>query len=381
MTADISLSATLELACELIGRASVSPADGGCQEVIAERLQKHGFAIEHMPFGKVKNLWARRGTEGPLFVFAGHTDVVPTGPQDKWKHPPFKPTITDGILYGRGSADMKTGVAAFTTALERFVHAHPKHKGSVAVLLTSDEEADAIDGTVKVVQALQTRKEHIDFCIVGEATSENAVADTIKNGRRGSLTGRLHVRGKQGHVAYPDRADNPIHRFAQALADLCAEKWDDGNEFFAPTSMQFSNLNAGTGADNVIPAELTGIFNFRFSSESTADDLQKRTEAILSKHGVDFEIKWRVSGHPFLTQPGSLIEAVSRAVQKHAGHAPKLSTTGGTSDARFIAPTGAQVIELGLINKTIHQVDEHASVADIDTLSGIYEDVLTNLLG
>jgi len=373
-------STTLELSKELITRRSVTPDDAGCQQLIADRLQRHGFSIEHMPFGETKNLWARRGGEAPLFVFAGHTDVVPPGPDYTWKHAPFKAVIENGILFGRGAADMKTSIAAMTTAVERFVQKHPQHKGSIAFLLTSDEEGNAIDGTVKVVDALQQRSEKMDFCLVGEATSTGTVCDTMKNGRRGSLTGKLKVKGVQGHVAYPDRASNPIHNFAKALMELCAETWDKGNDFFSPTTMQFSNLNSGTGADNVIPAELDALFNFRFSSEVTAEHLQKRTEEILRKHDLQFELTWRVSGQPFLTKPGTLIEAVSKAVEKVTGKKPQLSTSGGTSDARFIAPTGAQVIECGLVNTTIHQANEQASVEDIDKLSLIYEQVLENLL-
>jgi succinyl-diaminopimelate desuccinylase len=380
MSAPASTSATLELAIDLIARPSISPQDGGCQQVVADRVQKHGFAIEFMPFGNVQNLWARRGTQAPLFVFAGHTDVVPPGPEDQWERPPFVPRVENGILYGRGSADMKTGVAAMTTAIERFVAKHPNHKGSIALLLTSDEESDAVDGTVKVVETLQQRNEKIDYCIVGEATSADAVADTIKNGRRGSLGAKLTVRGTQGHIAYPDRALNPIHTFSLALAELCREEWDKGNQFFSPTSMQFSNLHSGTGADNVIPGHLEAMFNFRFSSELTAEKIQQRTEAILNKHGLQYEIKWRQSGKPFLTHPGKLIDVVSQAVQSVTNRTPELSTTGGTSDARFIAPMGGEVIEIGLVNATIHKINEHASVADIDTLSTIYERVLEGLL-
>jgi succinyl-diaminopimelate desuccinylase len=380
MSAPPSTSATLELAMDLIGRKSVSPEDGGCQQVIADRVQKHGFAIEFMPFGNVKNLWARRGTQAPLFVFAGHTDVVPPGPEDQWERPPFAPRVENGFLYGRGSADMKSGVAAMTTAVERFVAKHPNHKGSIALLLTSDEESDAVDGTVKVVESLQQRNEKIDYCIVAEATSADAVADTIKNGRRGSLGAKLTVRGVQGHIAYPDRALNPIHAFAAALAELCREEWDKGNQFFSPTSMQFSNLHSGTGADNVIPGHLEAMFNFRFSSELTAEKIQGRTEAILNKHGLQYEIKWRQSGKPFLTNPGKLIDVVSHAVQSVTNRTPDLSTTGGTSDARFIAPMGGEVIEIGLVNASIHKINEHARVEDIDILSTIYERVLEGLL-
>jgi succinyl-diaminopimelate desuccinylase len=375
-----STSATLELAVDLLSRRSVTPEDAGCQQLIADRLQHHGFAIDHMPFENVKNMWARRGTEAPLFVFAGHTDVVPPGPDYLWKFPPFKPTVENGKLYARGAADMKTEIAAMTTAVERFVHANPQHRGSIAFLLTSDEEADAINGTVKVIHALEQRDEKIDFCLVGEATSTEAVADTMKTGRRGSLTGKLKVKGVQGHVAYPERGANPIHLFSKALVELCNEQWDKGNQFFSPTTMQFSNLNSGTGADNVIPPELDAIFNFRFSTELLAEKIQERVETILRKHNLDFQVTWRVSGLPFLTEPGALVEAVSKAVHTITGRKSNISTSGGTSDARFIAPTGAQVLELGLVNTSIHKADEHASVEDIETLSKIYEKILENLL-
>jgi succinyl-diaminopimelate desuccinylase len=377
---DGNYSPTILLSRELVRRRSVTPEDAGCQKLIADRLQVHGFAADFLPFGDVTNVWLRRGTQAPLFVFAGHTDVVPPGPEENWTHPPFEATVQNGILHGRGSADMKTGIAAMTTAVERFVAAHPQHSGSIALLLTSDEEGAAINGTVKVVETLQQRNERIDYCLVGEATSQHKVADTIKNGRRGSLGAKLKIKGVQGHVAYPDRALNPIHAFSRALSELCSEQWDNGNEFFSPTTLQFSNVHSGTGADNVIPGELEAMFNFRFSSAITAQQLQQRTEDILRKHQLEYDVQWRVSGLPFLTEPGTLTSVVSDAVREITGYSPELSTTGGTSDARFIAPTGAQVIEIGLVNATIHKVNEHASIADIDTLSTIYERVLIKLL-
>jgi succinyl-diaminopimelate desuccinylase len=380
MTATQALSETIELAKNLISRRSVTPEDAGCQEVIAERLKACGFTTERMPFGAVQNLWARRGTAQPLFVFAGHTDVVPPGPDYSWKHSPYKGVVENGILIGRGAADMKSAIAAMTTAVERFVTAHPDHPGSIAFLLTSNEEGDAVGGTPAVVETLQKRNEKIDLCIVGEATASSTVADTMKNGRRGSLTCQLKIKGQQGHVAYPDRAANPIHLFGPALVELCSQKWDDGNQFFTPTTMQISNVNSGTGADNVIPGELDTIFNFRFSSELAAKTIQERVERLLSKHGLKFDATWRLSGEPFLTAPGTLTKAASRAVQDITGKTPSLSTTGGTSDARFIAPTGAQVIELGLVNESIHKVNEQASVADIDALSRIYERIVELLL-
>lgn len=380
MTATKSISDTVELAKELIARRSVTPDDAGCQTVIAERLQACGFTIENLPFEPVQNLWARHGSQPPLFVFAGHTDVVPPGPDYSWKHAPFKGVIEDGVLFGRGAADMKAAVAAMTTAVERFIAAHPQHPGSIALLLTSNEEGDAVGGTAAVIDVLQKRNEHIDYCIVGEATATSTVGDTIKNGRRGSLTCKLRIKGQQGHVAYPDRASNPIHSFAPALSELCSETWDNGNEFFSPTTMQFSNIHSGTGADNVIPGELESILNFRYSSQLNADEIKTRTENILVKHKLNFEADWRVSGKPFLTTPGELTTAVCKAAAAITGKTPGLSTSGGTSDARFIAPTGAQVIELGLVNETVHKVNEHALLADVDALSRIYERVLEIML-
>lgn len=379
MTKSGTTATTLDLAIDLLSRRSVTPEDAGCQKTIADRLSKLGFKIEPMQFGDTSNLWARRGTEAPLFVFAGHTDVVPTGAEELWKNPPFEPKVIDGALHGRGAADMKTGIAAMVTATERFLDQR-QPVGSIGFLLTSDEEGFAVDGTVKVVEVLTARGEKIDYCIVGEPTSVTKCGDTVKNGRRGSLSGRLKILGIQGHVAYPERAENPIHRFAPALTELAAEQWDQGNEFFTPTTMQFSNISAGTGVENVVPGTLEAIFNFRFASCSSSEMLQKRTEAILHKHNLRFELAWRILGQPFLTQPGTMTTAVIKAIRTVTGIDSELSTTGGTSDARFIAPTGAQVIECGLINTTIHKVDEHASVSDIDTLSKIYEEALKNLL-
>jgi succinyl-diaminopimelate desuccinylase len=374
------MSDTLALAKELIARPSVTPEDSGCQTILAQRLQTLGFQIEPLRFGDVDNLWARRGSEGPLFVFAGHTDVVPTGPESDWRHPPFSPTEENGMLYGRGAADMKGSLAAMITATERFLAQHANHKGSIAYLLTSDEEGVAIDGTVKVVEWLQARKEHIDWCLVGEPTSTDKVGDVIKNGRRGSLGATLTVRGMQGHVAYPHLAKNPVHLFAPALAELVATEWDQGNEYFPPTTFQISNIRGGTGATNVIPGELTVVFNFRFSTEVTDTMLRSQVEAVLKKHQLDYTIDWQLSGHPFLTPEGELVDAAQQAIDCVCGYTTELSTSGGTSDGRFIAPTGAQVLELGPLNATIHKVDEHVGVADLDTLSKVYEQILVQLL-
>ena len=375
-----NLSDTVQLTIDLIQRDSVTPIDKGCQIMLAERLVNSGFNAEYLRFGEVDNLWCRRGHNGPLFVFAGHTDVVPTGPLDKWSHEPFAAKIEDGILYGRGAADMKGSIAAMVTACERFVAEHPQHAGSIAFLLTSDEEGPATDGTVKVIETLQARQDHIDWCVVGEPTSTDRVADVVKNGRRGSLNGYLTVQGKQGHIAYPHLADNPVHNLAPALAELCAVQWDQGNEDFPPTSFQVSNLNSGTGATNIIPGTVEMIFNFRYSTEVTHDELQQQVEAILDKHAVAYQLDWVLSGKPFRTAGGKLLEAVQVAVKTVTGYETTLSTSGGTSDGRFIAPTGAQVIELGPLNATIHQIDEHVSVADLDTLSAIYQQLLTELL-
>jgi len=374
------MSATLELAKALIACPSVTPEDAGCQELMIERLEALGFHIERLPFGQVENFWARRGAGGPLFVFAGHTDVVPTGPLDQWRSDPFIPAVRDGHLYGRGAADMKGSLAAMVTACERFIDAHPRHKGSIGFLITSDEEGPSIDGTRKAMEYLTQHGTQIDLCLVGEPTCEKKIGDVIKNGRRGSLGGALTVRGVQGHIAYPHLADNPIHRLAPALAGLCALQWDRGNEYFPPTTFQFSNLNAGTGADNVIPGRVEALFNFRYSTESTAADLKAKVEEVLRKHQLDYSLDWRLSGEPFLTPPGELVDALRAAIREVAGCDTRLSTSGGTSDGRFIAPTGAQVVELGPLNASIHKIDECVSVADLDTLSRIYERVLARLL-
>jgi succinyl-diaminopimelate desuccinylase len=374
------MSDTLALAQQLIARPSLTPEDAGCQELLIERLAVHGFRIERLRFDDVDNLWARRGTSGPLFAFAGHTDVVPTGPLAQWTSPPFEPTRRDGLLYGRGAADMKGSIAAMVTACERFIASHPDHQGSIAFLITSDEEGPSINGTVKVVEQLEARGEKIKWCLVGEPTCEKQLGDTIKNGRRGSLSGHLVIKGVQGHVAYPQRADNPVHRAAPALADLCAEIWDQGNESFPPTTFQISNIHAGTGATNVIPGELEVLFNFRYSTEVTDMDLRRRVTEILGRHGLRYELGWTHSGAPFLTRAGELVEAARAAIRELAGIEATLSTTGGTSDGRFIAPTGAQVLELGPLNASIHKIDECVAVADLDLLSSIYERILHHLL-
>jgi succinyl-diaminopimelate desuccinylase len=381
MPSNEPISPTVNLALDLIRRRSVTPEDAGCQPLMGERLAALGFAIEPMRFGEVDNLWARRGADGPLFCFAGHTDVVPPGPLADWTSDPFAPEIRDGLLYGRGACDMKGSLAAMITATEHFVAEHPEHKGSIAFLITSDEEGPSIDGTRRVIDALSARDERIDYALVGEPSSHQRLGDIIKNGRRGSLGGRLRIRGKQGHVAYPTLADNPVHRAAPALAELCSERWDQGNAHFPPTSFQISNIHAGTGADNVIPGELEVLFNLRFSTEQTPDQIQQRIHAILDRHGLDHQIDWRVSGHPFLTPAGALVEATQAAILQVTGEPTKLSTIGGTSDGRFIAPTGAQVVELGPINATIHKVNECVGVKELDQLSAIYADILRRLLG
>ncbi len=371
---------TLELARELIARRSVTPDDGGCLDLLAARLAFLGFSLERMDREGVSNLWARRGGAGPTVCFAGHTDVVPPGPLDEWSADPFKPEVRNGFLYGRGAADMKSSIAAFVTASERFVAAHPAHAGAIALLLTSDEEGRAIDGTVRVVEALKARGESLDYCIVGEPTSAERLADTIKNGRRGSLSGRLSVKGVQGHIAYPHLVKNPVHMAAPALAELAATKWDDGNEYFPPTSWQVSNFHAGTGADNVVPGMAEILFNFRFSTASTPDGLQARVQEILERHGVDCSLEWTLSGRPYLTPRGRLVAAVSQAIRETAGIETGLSTSGGTSDGRFIADICPEVIELGPLNATIHKIDECVAVSDIDLLSRIYERCLELLL-
>jgi succinyl-diaminopimelate desuccinylase len=374
------MSATLELTEQLIARASVTPTDGGCQELMAQRLERAGFAVERLRYGSVDNFWARRGSGGPVLCFAGHTDVVPTGPLEEWHSDPFKPTIRDGMLYGRGAADMKSGLAAMITATEEFVDAHPKHRGALAFLITSDEEGPSVDGTKRVVETLRERGERIDWCVVGEPSSESRVGDTIKIGRRGSLSGRLTVHGVQGHIAYPQLAENPVHAFAPALAELASREWDQGNEHFQPTSFQVSNLTAGTGAPNVIPGELKARFNLRYSPVQTLDQLKATVEEILRRHGVRFTLEWYLSGEPFYTAPGALSNAASAAVRAITGAQPTFSTGGGTSDGRFIAPLGAQVVEIGVVNASIHKINESVRIEDIDSLHAIYVSLLRSLL-
>lgn len=374
------LSPTLALACDLIARDSTTPEDAGCQQLMASRLEQAGFVVEHLRFGEVDNFWARRGTEGPVLCFAGHTDVVPTGPVERWDNPPFAPKVIDGMLHGRGAADMKGSLAAMLVAAERFVAEHPNHKGSIAFLITSDEEGPATEGTVKVVDTLVARNEKVDWCIVGEPSSTDQVGDVVKNGRRGSLNARLTIKGKQGHVAYPHLARNPIHLAAPALAALAAEVWDHGNDYFPPTSFQISNINSGTGATNVVPGELVALINFRFSTESTVDGLKARVIDLLDQHGLDYELDWTLSGLPFLTEPGDLLDGVATAIREVTGRETQPSTSGGTSDGRFIATMGTQVVELGPRNATIHQVNECISAADLDTLTDIYQATLTRLL-
>jgi succinyl-diaminopimelate desuccinylase len=374
------MSRTLDLTLDLMARASVTPADGGCQDVMAARLAALGFAVEKLNYGNVENFWARRGSTGPVLCFAGHTDVVPTGPLEEWRTKPFEPTVRDGVLFGRGAADMKSGLAAMVTAAEAFVSAHPEHRGTIAFLITSDEEGPSVDGTKRVVETLLARGERIDWCIVGEPSSEAVLGDTIKIGRRGSLSGRLTVHGIQGHIAYPHLAMNPIHAFAPALAELTVREWDQGNEHFQPTTFQVSNLNAGTGAPNVIPGELKARFNLRYSPVQTLDSLKQTVEDILRRHQVNFTLEWYVSGEPFYTPQGPLSQAVCQAVAAVAGKPPKLSTGGGTSDGRFIAALGAQIVELGVINASIHKVNEQVRTADIDELQRMYVGVLERLL-
>ena len=374
------MSKTLALAQDLIARRSVTPEDLGCQELLISRLEPLGFNIERMRFGDVDNFFARRGTASPLLVFAGHTDVVPTGPVDQWHTPPFEPTIQDGMLYGRGAADMKTSLAAFITSIEEFVAQHPDHQGSIGLLITSDEEGIATHGTVKVVEALKARGELIDYCIVGEPTSSKVVGDMIKNGRRGSLSGKLIVKGVQGHIAYPHLVKNPIHMVAPAIKELADTVWDEGNAYFPPTSWQISNMNGGTGATNVVPGEVTILFNFRFSTASTAESLRERVHAILDKHGLEYDLQWELSGKPFLTPKGTLVEAISGAIETAFGVTPELSTSGGTSDGRFIADIASQVVEFGPLNATIHKLNECVGVADIEPLKDAYRLTMETLL-
>lgn len=373
-------SATLKLASDLIARASVTPDDAGCQAMLIERLEAIGFICETMMFDDVTNLWARRGQDGPVLAFAGHTDVVPTGPLDKWLSDPFMPEIRDGVLYGRGAADMKSSIAAMVTACERFVAQHADHIGSIAMLITSDEEGIAVNGTVKVIEALEARGEKIDWALIGEPSSHERVGDVCKNGRRGSIGARLVIHGVQGHVAYPHKVDNPIHRAMPALHDLARHEWDQGNRFFPPTSLQISNISSGTGAHNVVPGHAEVWFNLRYSTEIDAKKIIETTKVILDKHELEYDIDWSISGYPFLTPAGELVQAAQQAIEQHTGLRTDLQTTGGTSDGRFIAPTGAQVLELGPVNDSIHKVNEHVAVDELDTLSEIYQSMLKNLL-
>ena len=371
---------TLALATALIARNSVTPADGGCMDLVAERLAPLGFILEYVNRGGVTNLWARRGSARPLFCFAGHTDVVPTGPLESWTSPPFAPEIRDGRLYGRGAADMKSSVAASVTAVEDFVAAHPDHPGSIAFLLTSDEEGDAVDGTVAVVEALMARGETLDFCVIGEPTSVDTLGDMVKNGRRGSLSGTLKVKGIQCHIAYPHLGRNPIHEVAPALAKLAATEWDRGNEYFPPTTWQISNIHGGTGATNVVPGSVEIKFNFRFSTASTPESLQGRLTAILDRHGLVYDIAWTLGARPFLTGRGPLADAAAAAIRAECGIETELSTTGGTSDGRFIAEICPQLIEIGPVNATSHKIDEHVEIAALPRLSAIYRRILETLL-
>ncbi|WP_313706924.1 succinyl-diaminopimelate desuccinylase [Massilia sp.] len=373
-------SRTLDLAHELIALDSITPHDKGCQQRLAELLAPLGFRCETIESNGVTNLWARKGTESPVLVFAGHTDVVPTGPVEQWGSNPFTPTVRDGKLYGRGAADMKTSIAAMVVACEEFVAIHPDHKGSIAFLITSDEEGPAVDGTVVVCDILEERGETLDYCIVGEPTSSHILGDMIKNGRRGSLSGHLVIKGVQGHIAYPHLARNPIHQAAPALAELAAEVWDEGNEYYAPTTWQISNIHAGTGANNVIPGHMTIDFNFRFSTASTAEGLEARVHAILDRHCLEYDLEWTLSGQPFLTPKGTLSDAVCKAIHDETGVSTELSTTGGTSDGRFIARICPQVIEFGPPNASIHKIDEHVELRFVDPLKNVYRRTLEHLL-
>ena len=377
------MSDVFELACDLIRRRSVTPEDAGCLPMIGERLERAGFHVEHLRYGEVDNLWATHGTDGPTLIFLGHTDVVPSGSEAAWQSPPFEPVVRLGFLYGRGAADMKGSVAAMVVALEQFVAAHLDHRGRVGLLLTSDEEGPTnLDGVRRVVEHFCATGERVDWCVVGEPSAKERLGDLIRVGRRGSLSGTLHVRGVQGHVAYPEKALNPIHAFAPALTELAAERWDEGNSDFPPTSFQVSNLNAGTGANNVIPGELTALINFRYSTASRADDLRARTEVILQRHGLDYALDWNLSGEPFLTPPGGLLrETVVAVCRDLCGLDPEQSTGGGTSDGRFIAPMGAEVVEIGPVNATIHKVDECVDVAELEKLPAVYRAVCERLLG
>jgi len=376
----MTTEATLSLAQALLACPSVTPADGGSLELIKSRLAPLGFSFEAIDRGQTQNLWARRGTAKPLFCFAGHVDVVPTGPLEQWTSPPFEPEIRDGYLYGRGAADMKSSIAAMIVAVERFVAQHPEHPGSIAFLITSDEEGDALDGTVAVVETLQARGETLDYCIIGEPTSVHTVGDMVKNGRRGSLSGKLKVKGIQCHIAYPDKGRNPIHQLAPALTELAATTWDEGNEYFQPTTWQVSNIHAGTGANNVVPAHVELLFNFRFSTASTPESLQQRFTALLDRHGLEYEISWTLGARPFLTGRGVLADAVSAAIQAETGLTTELSTTGGTSDGRFIAAICPQMVEVGPVNATSHKIDECIAVDALPRLTGIYQRILEQIL-
>jgi succinyl-diaminopimelate desuccinylase len=373
-------SETLKLLSELIAKPSITPNDQGCQQLLIERLEAIGFECETLVFDDVTNLWARRGSSAPILAFVGHTDVVPTGPLEEWDSDPFKPEIRDGLLYGRGAADMKSGIAAMVTACERFVLEHSDHKGSIALLITSDEEGPAHNGTVKVIETLEARGEKIDWALVGEPSSTSQLGDVVKNGRRGSLGATLRINGVQGHVAYPHLADNPVHRAMPALTELCEFEWDRGNDFFPATSFQISNINAGTGVHNVIPGQIVVNFNLRYSTELDHQQIIDTCEAILKKHALDYRIDWHHSGYPFLTAEGALVEAAQQSIKSITGLDTELSTAGGTSDGRFIAPTGAQVLELGPVNASIHKINEHIKVSDLDSLSEIYQGILERLL-
>ncbi len=374
------MSETLDLLKDLISRASVTPEDAGCQDLLTQRLEKIGFKAEQLDFDDTKNLWLKRGDAKPLFVFLGHTDVVPTGPLERWDSPPFEPTIREGRLYGRGAADMKGGIACFVTAVERFIAQYPEHKGAIGIMMTSDEEGPATHGVVKVVEVLEQRNEKIDWCLVGEPSSDKKIADVIRVGRRGSLCAKLEVKGMQGHVAYPEIANNPIHSFAPALKALTEEVWDQGNQFFPPTSLQVSNINSGTGAENIIPGELELQFNLRFCTELDEATIKQRVHSLFDQFDFDYDITWRLSGNPFLTEGGALIEATHVAVKQVTGYGPLDDTGGGTSDGRFIAPTGAEVIELGPLNESIHKINENVDLEDLEILTRIYEQILIELL-
>jgi succinyl-diaminopimelate desuccinylase len=371
---------TLALTQELIARRSITPNDAGCQQLIEERLEAHGFTTRHYPFGDVSNIWLQHGDARPLLVFLGHTDVVPPGPEDAWASPPFTPEIRGGHLFGRGAADMKGNIAAFVTAVERFVHRHPRHRGAIAILLTSDEEGPSVDGTRRVIDALLHENVQIDWCLVGEPGSEKQLGDTIKIGRRGSMTAKLIIKGKQGHIAYPQLAKNPIHQAAPFICELTSIKWDQGNDHFDPTSCQIAHIHAGTGASNIIPGTLEIIFNFRFAPVVTAGELQQRVAALLDKHELEYDIDWVVGGQPFYTVPQHFVHTVSAAITEVLGVTPKLSTSGGTSDGRFVASTAAEIVEFGLINATIHQLNEHVLIDDLERLSQTYERILEKLL-